>query len=99
MAVASNCFGTEQRELDIVAWGLPNVLGASIMLPTNLDIHQWNTTVDTAEDKQTVEFLQYRILADYQGPVPSPLLCKSPLRKWTPQRPWAQDIMKSHNIM
>ena len=85
MAVASNCFGTEQRELDIVAWGLPNVLGASIMLPTNLDIHQWNTTVDTAEDKQTVEFLQYRILADYQGPVPSPSSANHPSENGHPK--------------
>ena len=48
----------------VIVRGLPNFFGAHIMLPTNLDIDQWKMLVDTAEDMQTTDFLQYGF---YQG--------------------------------
>ena len=76
----------------VVARGLLNFLGARIKLHTNLDINQWNTLVDTAEDKQTVAFLQNGSTMGYpllliprqitppQTGIPNTWQCISPLR-------------------
>ena len=50
----------------------PNFMGARIMLPSNLNFHEWHAIAQSPYDKETVEFLQYDFAVGFVGPTPTP---------------------------
>ena len=56
----------------VIEAGLPNFMGASIPVPTNLNLVAWAKLAVIQKDERVVSFLMYSILAGYEGPVPSP---------------------------
>ena len=69
------------------ALGLPNVLGARIRVPTNLNLKAWDPLAITPQQCQVVEFLTFGFPARFERPVPTPSVAN-----YTSARAHPQDI-------
>ena len=56
----------------VAALGLPNFIGASTPVPSNLKIKAWDQLSVTPQQCQIVEFLTFRFPACFEEPLPTP---------------------------
>ena len=55
----------------VTSYGQPNLWGACIPVPTNLNLQQWEKLCVTPEDHFTFQYLQFGFPGGYEGPAPT----------------------------
>ena len=69
----------------VVSHGKPNFLGPRIPLLSNIHFNEWLAILHSDLEKETLQFIQYRVPVGFEGPIPTPTMGNHPSATFHPQ--------------